>query len=65
METDVYGLAWKILAERIAATRKQSISKADLIQWQLKALEGAIDRAALEKVYAKMEEQRGQQKETD
>ncbi len=58
---DIYNMAWKILEETIARSRKQSISKADLMQWQLRALEAAVDRAALEKVYADMAEQRGQQ----
>lgn len=39
----IYGTAWKILEERIAKTRRQSISKADLIEWQLKSLEQAVD----------------------
>lgn len=58
---DTYSIAWKILAERIAATRKQSISKHDLLGWQLKALEDAVDRIHLEAVYAEM--QHGQQEE--
>ncbi len=40
---DVYGLAWKLLEKHIAKSRRQSISKADLMEWQLKALEQAID----------------------
>ncbi|KKK98439.1 hypothetical protein LCGC14_2642750 [marine sediment metagenome] len=42
-DPDVYGLAWKLLELRIAKTRRQSISKKDLAEWQLKALEQAVD----------------------
>jgi len=42
-EPDVYGLAWKLLEQRINKTRRQSISKKDLAEWQLKALEQAVD----------------------
>ncbi|KKM85778.1 hypothetical protein LCGC14_1285610 [marine sediment metagenome] len=58
---DIYSVAWKVLEEKIAKSRRQSISKADLMQWQLQALEAAVDRAALEVVYQEMS--RGQQKE--
>ena len=58
---DIYSIAWKILAERIVSTRKQSISKHDLLGWQLKALEEAVDRIHLEAVYKGMPH--GQQKE--
>jgi hypothetical protein len=40
---DVYALAWKLLEKQIAKSRRQSISKADLVEWQLHALEKAID----------------------
>lgn len=40
---DIYGLAWKLLGRYIAKTRRQSISKADLAEWRLKALEEATD----------------------
>ncbi len=40
---DIYGTAWKNLERKIAATRRQSISKADLVLWQLEALEQAVD----------------------
>ncbi|KKM92737.1 hypothetical protein LCGC14_1215540 [marine sediment metagenome] len=42
---DVYGMAWKNLEKKIAATRRRSISKADLTKWQLEALEEAVDRS--------------------
>ncbi|KKM81651.1 hypothetical protein LCGC14_1327650 [marine sediment metagenome] len=42
-DPDVYGLAWKLLEQRINKTRRQSISKKDLAEWQLKALEQAVD----------------------
>ena len=51
---DIYSVAWKILERKIAATRRQSISKADLVQWQLQAIEEAVDRFNLEGVYAGM-----------
>ena len=41
---DIYGTAWKNLEHKIAATRRQSISKADLVLWQLEALEQAVDK---------------------
>ncbi len=41
---DIYGTAWKNLERKIAATRRQSISKADLVMWQLEALEQAVDK---------------------
>ena len=40
---DIYGMAWKNLEKKIAATRRQSIHKADLLKWQLEALEEAVD----------------------
>ena len=40
---DIYSIAWKVLEERIAKSRRQSISKADLLEWRLQALEQAID----------------------
>ncbi len=40
---DIYGRSWKNLEKKIAATRRRSISKADLTKWQLEALEEAID----------------------
>lgn len=43
---DIYGIAWKNLAKKVAATRKQSIRKADLMKWQLEALEEAVDGCA-------------------
>ncbi len=61
---DIYSYAWKMLEERIASTRKQSISKADLIGWQLRSLEQAVDRVALEEIYTQMAEQRGEQETT-
>jgi len=61
VETDIYSVAWKILEEKIAKSRRQSISKADLMEWQLRALEAAVDRFRLEAAYAEM--QRGQQEE--
>ncbi len=47
----IYSMSWKILQRRIAATRRQSISKAELVQWQLQALEQAVDRAHLESLH--------------
>ncbi len=44
---DIYGTAWKNLERKIAATRRQSISKADLVLWQLEALEQAVDKCGL------------------
>ena len=44
---EIYGMAWKNLEKKIAATRRQSIRKADLTKWQLEALEEAIDQAVL------------------
>ncbi len=41
---DIYGIAWKNLERKIAATRRQSIRKADLLKWQLEALEEAVDK---------------------
>jgi len=41
---DIYGIAWKSLERKIASTRRQSISKSDLTQWQLEALEEAVDK---------------------
>ena len=41
---DIYGTAWKNLEHKIAATRRRSISKADLVMWQLEALEQAVDK---------------------
>jgi hypothetical protein len=35
-----------MLEERIAKSRRQSISKADLIGWQLKSLEEAVDESS-------------------
>jgi len=40
---DIYSIAWKVLEERIAKSRRQSISKSDLVEWRLWALEQAID----------------------
>ncbi|KKN10954.1 hypothetical protein LCGC14_1031340 [marine sediment metagenome] len=59
---DIYSVAWKILEEKITKSRRQSISKADLMEWQLRALEAAVDRFCLEAVYAEM--QHGQQEKT-
>lgn len=42
---DIYGTAWKLLGKKIAKSRRQSISKADLAEWQLQALEQAVDEA--------------------
>ena len=42
---DIYGIAWKSLEKKIAASRRRSISKADLVKWQLEALEEAVDEA--------------------
>ncbi len=39
---DIYGIAWKNLEKKIAATRRQSIRKTDLLKWQLEALEEAV-----------------------
>ncbi|KKL26124.1 hypothetical protein LCGC14_2398410 [marine sediment metagenome] len=60
---DIYSVAWKMLERKIASTRRQSISKVDLMKWQLEALEEAVDRAALEMLYAEMERRSGEQKE--
>ena len=60
---DIYGIAWKMLEEKIARSRRRSVSKADLVQWQLQALEAAVDRVILEVVYQEMRKPRGQQKE--
>ncbi|KKL12072.1 hypothetical protein LCGC14_2539470 [marine sediment metagenome] len=43
---NVYAVAWKALKARIAKSRRRSISKADLVQWQLEALEQATDEYA-------------------
>ena len=59
--SNIYMMAWKSLDARIAKSRRQSISKADIAQWQLRALEEAVDRVALEMVYADMEKQHGEQ----
>ncbi len=40
---DIYGIAWKNLEKKITATRRRSISKADLTKWMLEALEEAVD----------------------
>jgi len=40
---DTYALAWKLLEKRVAKSRRQSISKADLVEWQLRSLEEAVD----------------------
>ena len=45
---DIYGTAWKNLEQKIAATRRQSIRKADLMKWQLEALEDAVDKSRIE-----------------
>ena len=63
MVTSIYSIAWKMLEDKIASSRRQSISKADLIGWQLQALEQAVDRIDLGEIHAKMAEQRGQQEE--
>lgn len=60
---DIYSVAWKMLEEKIAKSRRRSISKADLVQWQLQALEAAVDRFALAAVYEEMERRSGEQKE--
>jgi len=57
---DIYSIAWKVLEERIAKSRRQSISKSDLVEWRLQALEQAIDifnRPSIEVTH-------GEQKET-
>ena len=43
MPNDVYALAWKLLEKQILKTRRQAISKYDLLSWRLKALEEAVD----------------------
>ena len=60
---DLYSVAWKILKHKVASTRRQSISKADLVEWQLEALEEAVDRFHLAAVYEEMEKRSGEQKE--
>ncbi|KKM94897.1 hypothetical protein LCGC14_1193690 [marine sediment metagenome] len=40
---DIYSIAWKVLEEKIAKSRKQSIHKSDLVEWRLQALEQAIE----------------------
>ncbi len=40
---DTYRTAWDILRGKIAKSRRQAISKADLMQWQLEALERAVN----------------------
>ena len=40
---DVYALAWRHLKKMIAASRRQSITKSDLVGWQLQALEQASE----------------------
>ncbi len=42
-EPDVYGLAWQLLGRRIAKSRRQTITKTELIEWRLKELENAVD----------------------
>jgi len=56
---DIYSIAWKVLEERIAKSRRQSISKSDLIEWRLQALEQAIDifnRPSIEVTHGVQEE---------
>ncbi|KKN47206.1 hypothetical protein LCGC14_0665470 [marine sediment metagenome] len=40
---DIYGAAWKNLERKIASSRRRSLTRADLIAWQLEALEKAVD----------------------
>ncbi len=47
---DTYRTAWDILRGKIAKSRRQSISKADLMQWQLEALERAVNWTAMDVV---------------
>ena len=44
----VYGLAWKILHDRVASSRKQHFTKSDLLEFRLKAIEEAINRLRTE-----------------
>lgn len=39
----VYRLSWKLFALWVAKSRKQSISKADITEWRLRAVEEAVD----------------------
>lgn len=61
---DIYGHAWRLLEELIARSRKQSISKTDLVGWQLKALEEAVNLSDLEQRIFKAVDEHGQQEET-
>lgn len=40
---DTYGRAWRILRDRIVRSRRQTISRTDLMYWQLQALEQAVN----------------------
>lgn len=51
---DIYRLAWYILEERIAKSRRRSISKADLVGWQLKSLEEAVDGADAPRIVVRL-----------
>ena len=51
----VYGLAWKMLHDRISSSRKQHFTKADLIEFRLKAIETAIDKLKVD-LHGKQEE---------
>jgi len=53
---DIYNVAWEILRDRIARSRKQAIPKADLISWQLQALEAAVNKFNFEAQCGKQEE---------
>ncbi len=44
---DIYSLAWKLLEKRIAKSRRQAITKADIREWQLRSLEEAVDNCDL------------------
>lgn len=46
---DIYQTAWAILKDRVARSRKQSIPRAELLTWQLQALEAAVDRFYFER----------------
>ena len=39
----VYRLSWKLFNVWVAKSRRQSISKADIAEWQLRALQEAVD----------------------
>ncbi len=52
---NIYGIAWEILRDRIARSRRQTISKADLIDWQLQALEAAVNKFNFEAKHGEQE----------